>query len=64
MSIFNLSNSDISYQSIKNDEEDEEEELEFDPEEEKDVMGEEADQLEEKKKLIVDEVARKRIMMK
>lgn len=61
MSIFNLSNSEISYQSIKNlDNEDEED---IDPMEERDVMGEEPDELEEKKKLIVDEVHRKRLMM-
>ena len=32
-------------------------------EEERDVMGEEVDELEEKKRLIVDEVHRKRVMM-
>jgi len=43
MSIFNLSNSEISYQSIKNLDNEEEEEEEIDPEEERDMMGEEAD---------------------
>ena len=51
LSIFSLSNSEISYQSIKNPENEEDDEDEIDWEEEQDMMGfeDETDLLEEKK---------------